>query len=377
MFAGLTAAGVTYHLVRALRGEDAAARLLPLAAVATVADVAPLREDNRAIVHHGLARFAQDAPLGLRVLAEEAGVHPAGLTAWHCAFVLGPRLNAAGRLDDPTLALRLLLTDDAAEARSLARSLGELNARRQDVTERMVAQAEERLALVDGAPGSVLFLADAGWSVGLVGLVASRLAERYHRPAVVLERGDQISRGSARSVDGFDIAAALDDCHDLLLEHGGHSRAAGLTVETARLELLAERLSRLVQDAFPDGVPPPALRLDAELLPDELVPGTARLMEALEPCGEGNPTPIFFMRGVRVRDARLSRDGKHLLFDIVARDARGARTARAVGFNEGARYDELVRLGTVDLAFTLRREVRDGRERLGLRVLDFRPATAP
>lgn len=374
-FAGLAAAGVAYHLARALLGEARAAGLLPLAALATVADVAPLQHDNRVIVAHGLRRFAEDAPLGLQVLAEEARLDPRALTAWHFAFILGPRLNAAGRMDDPTLALRLLLTEDAAEARCLARRLSQLNASRQQATERMVAEAERRLTarLLETLP--LLMVAEEGWSVGLVGLVAGRLADRYQRPAVVLARGAEVSRGSARSIDGFNIVEALDACRDLLVEHGGHSRAAGLTVETARVDLLEERLSLLVSQTFPDGIPPPTLSLDAELHADELVPETARLIEALEPCGEGNPTPVFFMRGVSVQRPRRSRDGKHLLFDVVARSRGAIHRVGAVSFNAGDRLDDLLPLRRADVAFTLRRDFWNGDERLSLEILDFRPAT--
>lgn len=375
-FAGLAAAGVTYQLARALLGEERAAGLLPLAALATVADVVPLERDNRAIVHHGLRRFAADAPLGLQVLCVDAGVDARSLTAWHLAFILAPRVNSAGRMEDPTLALRLLLTEDPAEARRLARYLSRLNAQRQQATERMLAQAERRLALGTDDNASVLLVAEEGWSVGLVGLVASRLADRYQRPAVVLARDGELSRGSARSIDGFDIVEALDACRNLLVAHGGHSRAAGLTVETAHLRTLEERLSSLIGRTFPDGLPLPALQLDAELHANELVPETARLIEALEPCGTGNPTPVFFIRDVSVQRPRLSRDGKHLLFDVVARDHRIVRRVGAVSFNGSERLDELAALRRADVAFTLRRDRWNGSERLSLEVVDFRPATA-
>mgnify|MGYP001205279286 FL=1 len=375
-FTGLAAAGVAYQVARALLGEERAAKLLPLAALATVADVVPLERDNRAIVHHGLRRFAADAPLGLQVLCVDAGVDARALTAWHLAFILAPRVNAAGRMDDPMPALRLLLTEDAAEARRLARRLSQLNARRQEATERMLVQAEQRLALGEGDLASVLLVAEEGWSVGLVGLVASRLADRYQRPAVVLARDGELSRGSARSIDGFNIVEALDACRDLLVAHGGHSRAAGLTVETAHLRTLEERLQSLVGETFPDGFPRPVLQLDAELHADELVPETARLIEALEPCGTGNPTPVFFMRDVSVQRPRLSRDGKHLLFDVVARNRTLVRRVGAVSFNGGERLDELASLQRADVAFTLRRDRWNGAERLSLDVVDFRPATA-
>lgn len=366
-FAGLAAAGIAYQFARALLGDDAARPLLPLAALATVADVVPLHHDNRVIVRLGLERFATDAPLGLRVLADEAGLDPSAITAWHCAFILGPRINAAGRMADPHLALQLLLTEDAGEAHRLARKLSDLNAERQQRTQRMIRDAERRL---EGARvGPVVMLADPDWSVGLVGLLASKLAERYNRPALVFEQGPEVSRGSARSVEGFHMAEALAACDDLLLEYGGHSLAAGLTVETANLPLLEERLAQLATTAFSDGIPRPPLLLDAELHDHELTLQTMDLLEDLEPFGAGNPTPTFFIRGVRTRHVRRSRDGRHLLFDAIT---PGASVVRAVHFEGGHRCEDLEGLRSVDLAFTLRRDQWNGRTNLTLEVLDFR-----
>ncbi|CCF82674.1 Single-stranded-DNA-specific exonuclease RecJ [Nitrolancea hollandica Lb] len=371
-FREMSAVGVCYHLVRALAGEDVAAAMLPLVALGTVADVVPLVGENRIKVHHGLARFGSDAPLGLKELARQADLDPFGVTSWHCGFILGPRINAAGRMADPLTALDLLLTDDPAKASRLALELGKLNARRQREMERMIAEAEEKLRHGGRDAGPLLVLADTAWSIGLVGLVAGRLVERYRRPAIVLERGPDVSRGSARSIDGFNIAEALGQCHDLLLEHGGHSMAAGLTIETERLVELEERLVGILDATVGDDIPTPTLQLDAELHSSELTLETERLVSLLEPTGHGNAAPRFFARGLAVRRPRVSRDGKHLMFQAVGSDGTAVR---AVFFNGAYALPDLVRLGRVDLAFSLKRDSWKGETRVELDVLDFRPAT--
>ena len=371
-FDGLCAAGLVYQVARALVGDRAAEPLLPLAAVGTVADVVPLCGDNRILVHHGLRRFDSAAGVGLRALARDADVDPSGLTTWHIGYVLGPRLNAAGRVAAPQPALDLLLTDDPLEARRLAAELSRYNVQRQRETERMLGDAEVQLRARTSS-SSLMVLAGSDWSPGLAGLVASRLVEQHHRPVVVLARGEDISRGSARSIEGFDITGALRECGDLLVEYGGHRAAAGLTVETANLVELETRLGRLLEQTFVDGIPDPALAIDAELYPSELTLATTELVAALEPCGAGNPAPVFFTRGLRAENAHTSRDGKHLMFDALASD--GSRT-RAISFQQGSRLAELQRLRHVDLAYSLKRDRWNGQTRLDLEVLDFRRSTA-
>ena len=370
-FPSLAAVGVAYQVLRLLLGDAQTVSYLPLVALGTVADVVPLVGENRVLVAEGLRRFAQEAPLGLRALVEEAGLQLDQITSWHCGFILGPRINAAGRMADPMLALQLLLTEDDLEARRLARRLSELNDQRQQEIERMLVEAERKLQRQAELP-RVLVLADEAWNVGLVGLAASKLASRYVRPVVVLSRQAEISRGSARGIARFDVSQALAACQDLLLEHGGHSGAAGLTLESERIVELEARLLDFANAALGDDDLVPELDLDAELFPPELRVETVELLTALEPFGHGHPTPRFFLRDVAVRDLRPSRNGRHLLFTVVP---RGGSPVSAVWFDGAEHRRALERLGRVDLAFTLRRDSWDGLPRLKLDVLDFRPAT--
>jgi len=369
-FRTLAAVGVAYQLVRAVLGDEQAARWLPLVALGTVADVVPLVGMNRILVALGLEAFWEHAPIGLHVLALQAGLRVGSrITAWHCGYILGPRLNAAGRMDDPRLALELLLSEDATRAQELARTLSELNAARQRAIERMLRDADERLRDRSALP-PVLVLADETWHVGLVGLAASKLVSRYARPVVLLAREAEVSRGSARSVDGFDISLALERCRDLLLDHGGHSAAAGLTVPTERIADLEARLLELAWAVFGEDGPALPLELDLELRPYQIALDTVELLGRLEPCGHGNPVPRCLLRDVVAVNPTLTHDGRHVRFTVVARDGT---VRQAVWFDGGKEAERLRQGGRIDIAFTLRRSSWNGDERVELDVIDIRP----
>ncbi len=373
VFRTLAAVGVAYQLARALLGDDKAARFLPLVALGTVADVVPLVETNRTLVASGLERFWDSAPIGLQTLASVAGLgsdRQRRMTSWHCGYVLGPRLNAAGRMDDPQLALDLLLAEDAHHAERLARRLSELNAARQRAIEQMLREAEQHLRVRSTLP-PVLVLADEAWHVGLVGLAASKLVSRYARPVVLLSQNENVSRGSARSVDGFDISAALERCRDLLLDHGGHSAAAGLTLPTERIAELEARLLQLASEVFGDREPALSLDLDLELHPFQVSLDTWEVLTRLEPFGHGNPVPRCLLRNVSAVDVWRSQDGRHVRFTVVARDGT---VRQAVWFEAGDEYERLRRMGRIDIAFTLRRSSWNGQDRVELDVIDIRPA---
>lgn len=372
VFRTLSAVGVAYQFARLLLGNEAASRWLPLVALGTVADVVPLVGINRTLVALGLKRFWETAPLGLRTLARLSGLDSARgqrLTSWHCGYVLGPRLNAAGRMDDPRLALELLLTADAQRAEELARKLNELNALRQRAIERMLAEAEQRIDALGSLP-PVLVLADSAWSVGLVGLAASKLVSRYARPVVLLARESEVSRGSARSIDGFDIAAALARCRDLLIDHGGHHAAAGLTVETERIAELEARLLEIAAEHLGQEEPALPLELDAELHPYQIALETWEVLAQLEPYGHGNPVPRFLVRDVRAVDITSMQNERHLRFTVVAPDGT---VRQAIWFEGGREIARLARAGRIDIAFTLRRSDWNGQERVELDVIDIRP----
>ena len=384
-FKEYAAVGVAYTLVRALVregfslggpwGEDEAdlLDLLDLVALGTVADVVPLQGENRTLVAWGLDALRHTAHPGLLALCRVAGVEPARLRSWDIGHVIGPRLNAAGRIAEPELALRLLLSRSAAEAEPLAVELDRLNRERQRELARIVGEATARVE-ADGPPGDdrpLLQIDGPGWTAGVVGLVASRLTERYARPVLILERGDRVSKGSARSVDGFNMIEALTACGDLLHHYGGHARAAGLTVANESLPALHERLVALAAAQLDAERLRPTLALDVELPPAALSADAERALARLEPFGHGNPEPLLLVRGVEVRWPKGSADGKHLFFTIASGGGRGMR---GVAFGQGARVAELRQGARIDLAGTLRRDLWAGEERVEFHVRDFRPA---
>lgn len=375
----LTAAGLALQLTRALLETGALALpvgerecltrdVLALAALGTLADVAPLTDENRALVTHGLLALRARCRPGLAALLRSAGVAQARVDSEHVSWRLAPRLNAAGRMAHPDLALRLLLTEDAAEAATLAARLEELNGQRQAACERILAEAR---AIVQAAARRIPVLAGAGWSPGLAGLVAGRLAEEIGRPVVVLGREGEVARGSARSRDGFNIAQALDECRHLLMRYGGHSQAAGLTVACEQIAALEDALDAAALRSWPDGPPEPALMLDATARLDELDRLAVSELGRLAPFGRGNEEPLWLIEGVEVIDGRrVGRDGHHLQFRV--RDGRPV--AQGIAFRQGERLPELLAAGRVDLACTLRLDEWQGQTQVKLFTQDFRPA---
>ncbi len=374
----LSAVGLAYLLTVALarRGHAVAedsrrepTELLDLVALGTIADVSPLTGINRALVRDGLRRIRQQPRPGLRALCQRAGVAPETVSSEAVAFKLAPRLNAAGRMGDPQLALDLLLSDDPTEAARLAAELERLNALRRAEGQRIVSEAEALLQeRSDLADRRLLVVAKDSWGSGVLGLAAGRLAERFGRPVIVLNDDGELSRGSARSVPGFDINRALAGCADLLRAHGGHGQAAGLTVPSADLARLEAALEAAVAAAALPPPGPPVLRVDADLPAERLTLRTAEVLEALQPFGAGNPTPLLRVRGLGVRSYNtIGQDGIHLKLHL--RTPAGA--AQAVIWGAASRSRELLRLPAIDIVATVGIDHWSGRPRLAIEVKDF------
>ena len=353
-----------------LRDED----LLDLVALGTVADLAPLVDENRALVLRGLARINSDKPrAGIAALMQTSGAKLGAADATTIGYALGPRLNAAGRVEHAMAAYRLLVTTDADEAQQLAAELSERNRERQRLTRETQDKARE-LALARAPDAPLLFAADPNFRAGVVGLAASRLTDEFYRPSVVVERGEAESRGSCRSIPEFHITRALDECADLLIRHGGHAAAAGFTVPTPKLDELAERLLALATEQLGGRDLSPALHIDAEALPGELNEGTCRQLAQLEPCGYGNPSPVLMSRNMIVRDIRsVGAEGAHL--KLLLMDSRRV-TQDAIAFRQSHHSKRLRRDMRIDVAYHLEMNEWNGAERLQFNVLDLRPAHA-
>ena len=369
----LAAVGVAYTLVRAMLGDDEAEMYLPYVALGTVADVVVLRGENRTLVARGLEMLRRWGLPGLKALCDCAQVDRRILTPWHIGFVIGPRLNAAGRMASPDIALQLLLANDYESALPFAARLDELNRKRQAETRRITAEAESMVEHMGGAAAlPVLVVDDPGWSIGLAGIVAGRLAETHHRPAIVFERGPLSAKGSARSAGTVDIVQALDMTAPLLERYGGHAAAAGLSLPSDKVDAFRDALAASVMDLWGGIMPQREIVLDAEVSHSELSLSTVSMLECIEPTGHGNKPPLFLVRGLQVRSPRRTRDGKHLMFQAVGSDSR---PHGVIFFGAGKRLDELTRAGRIDLACDMKLDDWSGASQLKLHARDFRPAT--
>ena len=354
-FPELCGTGVAYKLGQALLGADSEVlrRHLDLVALATIADVVPLLGENRSLVIAGLRALARTQKPGLQALMKVAHVDPAAVDTGQVSFRLAPRINAAGRLGHPRAALELLLSEDVDEARQLADRLEELNRDRQVVEDKIlraaIAQVEEWPEAKQRRKAYVVWGED--WHEGVIGIVASRLVERYHRPVVLLAGGDGVWKGSGRSIPSFDLHGALRECSQFLERFGGHRAAAGLSILPEWVEPFA--------DAF-------AVQAEGLLAPDDLVPTTvidavlprgAKLtldlceeLRRLAPFGLGNPDVTLLAPGCELGDLTTVGEGKHLRFRV-HRDGHDA--GGAIAFGQGTQLDRYRRIGRYDVAFRL------------------------
>ncbi len=321
----LCGTAVAHKLAEALAAPSAAEDL-ELVALATVADLVPLRGENRRLVREGLAQLSGTARPGLRALMEVAKVDPSALDAACLGFRLAPRLNASGRLRRADAALELLLTDDPARAAQVARELDRVNAERRAVEERIGWQAEEQVQQLGDRCAYVL--AAEGWHPGVIGIVASRIVERHHRPAILIARqGTAPAQGSGRSIPGFDLLATLDAVADHLLRYGGHRAAAGLTILPERIDDLREAVETHAEAVLTPDLLESVERVDAVVSGSELTLGLAEELLALEPCGIGNPSVNLLLSGARFDSVRPLGDGRHARFSVVSGGARAAAIA--------------------------------------------------
>ncbi len=322
----LCGTGVAFKLADALEAPTVADDI-ELVALATVADVVLLRGENRRLVREGLAAMGRSAKPGLRALMQVAGVDPSSLDAKALGFRLGPRLNAAGRLRRADAGLELLLTEDRERASEIARELDAINVERQAVEQRISWEAEAQIAEL--GERSAYVLAGEEWHAGVVGIVASRVVERHHRPAVLIALGDDgIGQGSGRSIPGFDLLGALHACAGHMVRYGGHPAAAGLTIAAERVSELRADFERFAEEALTPELLTPLERVDAIVSGSELGLGLADELARLEPCGMGNPRPRLLIPGSRFDDIRPMGDGRHARFSVSSAGAR----ARAVAF---------------------------------------------
>ena len=316
-FPSLCGAGVALKICQAMQGIEGVLKRLDLAAIATVADIVPLLDENRIIVREGLKCLENTPRPGLQALLRVSGTS-FPLKADDLAFRLGPRLNAAGRLGDAKLGVHLLLTPDPAKADHIAALMEDANRKRQDLERRMTAEALSQLDESGILSAHVLVVSGEEWNPGLVGLTAGRLCERFHLPAIALSIRGEEAVGSCRSIHGVNIYRMLSACEDLLVRYGGHEQAAGLTVRTENIPALRERLEQMISASADPECFIPSWDYDLAVPFRTWTPESLALLDQLEPTGCGNPPPLFRLENASVQSLRrVGRDGSHLKLSLL------------------------------------------------------------
>ena len=370
-FQELTGAGLAFKLMQGLYahlGHPLPQDLLALAALGTVADVAPLRDENRSIVKGGLNELRTTHIPGLQALYRNTGLQPKAIDTEAISFIIAPRLNASGRMQHAISSYSLLTTQSEDEAELLAAEIGGLNQERQRNTEEAYQRAKEGTSSLEPSC-PILLIADEEILPGISGLVASRLVEDYNRPAVVMALDQDLVRASGRSIPEFDLVAALYQCQDLFDRFGGHPMAAGFVMDRKNLPLLEQRLTGVASQMLGDLDLTPTLWIDAEAAPSSLMGETYKELRALEPFGAGNPAPVFLARNLKLASSRaMGRSGQHLRLKL----SDGRVTWNAMAFRWGDR--EVPSAERLDLVYSLTTQGWDGQKVLALRVHDLRPS---
>ena len=374
-FKHLAGCGVALKLVLALGGDNREealfSRYCTLAAIGTIADVMLMSGENRTIVQRGLSALEHTDFIGLHALLEEAGLSGKEVSSVQIGFILSPRINAAGRMGAADMAADLLLCQDAARASEMAKALCALNRERQMVEQEIYSQAEEMITLLPERLRGALVLADSGWHQGVVGIVASRLSEKYSRPSFMIHLNGDTGKGSCRSWGGFNLFAALESCSDLLLGFGGHELAAGFTIEEKNIDAFRERMNQYVS-AFRGGEKPVSC-LDVDV--DIQRAGQVNLQEleamnALEPYGSGNTRPVFCLQGASVIHMQSVGQNRHVKLRLGKGPAQFdgiffSTTVEDCGCREGDR---------VDAAFYLQINEFRGNRTVQIQLVDIRPS---
>ena len=367
-FSELSGVGVAFKLLQALyQGmgkEKQLDKFLDLVALGTVADMMPMLGENRYLVKQGLMLLNTAPRAGIKAMAELARLSIGNLYAEDISWILAPRLNAAGRLENAMESYKLLTTDQPEEAYELARSLEEKNSQRQRLTTTALVKARQQILAKGVSP--LLITSDRDYLGGILGLVAGKLAQEFYRPSIAIKIGDNYSYGSCRSIPEFNIIQAINQCHSLLSRFGGHSQAAGFSLPTQNLACFEQQLGQLAATQLAGLELRPRLDIDTEVTLDELTGDTFQAIQMLAPFGKGNPLPTFLSRSVMVADYSLmGNNGNHLRLKL----EQGDITWDAVAFGMGNRLSGMH--STIDIVYNLELNKWGGEERLRLNILDL------
>lgn len=373
-FKELAGVGLAYKIAQALFsarqvGDWSADDWLDMVALGTVSDLVPLVDENRALVKKGLQLIRYGHRLGIRALCGASGKDLSRITATDIGFALGPRLNAAGRMESALKAYDLLVTEKVDEAGLIAQELDNQNSNRQNSTRAAQEKVEESLAGMELT--NLIAAFDEEFNPGIVGLVASKLVDHFYRPSIVGSIEGDFIKASCRSISEFHITRALDECADLLIRHGGHSMAAGFTVHKDLRDQLIERLSRIADRDLEGLDLRPTLKIDIELTKDEMTPGIYPELEKLQPTGMGNPGVILALKNTEIADVNIiGKEKNHLRFIVP-----GAQVSQAIAFNQAQWYNDWVfRRIRFDLAFTIEINSFNGKETQQIHIKDMKPS---
>jgi single-stranded-DNA-specific exonuclease len=364
----LAGCGVAWFLAKYLQAKKKTD--LDLVTIGTITDMVSLIGANRSLVKAGLKEVQKTRRPGLRALYDFAGLDKKKIGTYEVGFIVGPRINAAGRMDDSMESLRLVCTRDESRGIALAQKIDQRNRERQILTEKTVIHARE-IWLKEGGENSLIFVGDESYQEGIVGLVAHILSEEFYRPTIVFSQGKEFTKGSARSIKEFNIIEAIRSCAKILAAHGGHPQAAGFTVETTKVTILKEKLGRIAEKKLKGKDLSPTLKIDMELDLEEVNFALYQQLMKLEPFGQDNPQPVFVSPQVRIVDARTVGNGqKHLKLRLSAPLSR--LVFEAIGFGLGKLLSQLSPEKSIDIAYNLSLNEWNGNRKLQLKIKDIR-----
>ncbi|MFH1347732.1 MAG: DHHA1 domain-containing protein, partial [Candidatus Margulisiibacteriota bacterium] len=372
----LSGAGVAFKFAWALlrvagiKDSQFLTSLLDLASLGTVSDVVPLTSENRILAMAGLKLINEGKRLGIKHLVEAASIN-GKISVNHIYFGLAPRINAAGRLEHAYKSLELLLADDAGKAKDLAAELSKINVRRRGIGTKIKEEVFSQLTDGYVENNKLVVLAGENWHPGVIGIVASQVVDRFSRPTVLVGVNEGLGRGSARSIDGFNIFELLESCRDLFLDFGGHAGAAGFEIKSENISELQKRLKEEIEQRVSFDDLKSSVVIDAEIDPAQISMGLANELEIMAPHGEGNPQPIFMSKGLKLYDMRqVGKTGNHLKLKLTDNEV----ILDAIGFSMGDLAEKLSHDSSYDFAYCLETNEWNGFENVQLRLVDVREA---
>ncbi len=371
---GLAGVGVAYKLVSALLSSEGnntfAKELLDIVSIGTIADVVPLLDENRIIVKKGLERIRNTNNEGIKALLEVCGLSGKELNAYNVAFMLAPRINAAGRIADATECVELLITDSGNRAMEIARKLDSDNRERQAIENEIQNSAAAIIEkTVDLDNDRVLVVCNENWHIGVIGIVASRLVDKFYLPTFIMSMDGELCKGSARSIPGFNLFEAMSRHSDLFEKYGGHEMAAGFTIKTERIDELRESMNFEVERVMGKNKLLPEILVDYKLSPKDISLDIVKKLKALEPFGIGNPSPLFVYRGLKVLSSRaVGNESKHL--SLVAYD--GINEVKCIAYNFGSMQKVLSVGKKIDIICSVENNIWNNTESVQLNIKDIK-----